>query len=304
MKPLANKTVWITGASSGIGEALAYDLARQGARLILTARNEKELHRVRAACHAPDLHAVVPLDLGDYHQLEARAEEVWDTRGPIDVLVNNAGVSQRYLGLESSLELDEKIMNVNFFGTTALTRPIARRMVARGAGHLAVVSSVLGLYGIQTRTAYAASKHALRGYFDSLRSELAHTPVKVTVIYPGYITTRVSENALNAQGQPHGRVDEGHSHGISAEACARRIVAALEADESEVIIAGAKEWAGVLLSRYLPGLFRRLSPASRSESRARAHDSKDTVPRHDGLGEACLEQRLEFGVERNDAFGR
>ena len=255
-----DKTVWITGASSGIGEALAYDAARRGARVLLSARNEKELERVRAACQAPERHVVVPLDLGQYRELEARAEEVWTTHGPIDVLVNNAGQSQRYRGLEATIELDEQIMNVNFFGTTALSRPIVKHMVARGSGHIAVVSSVLGLYGIQTRTAYAASKHALRGYFHSLRNELAGTRVKITLIYPGYILTQVSKNALGADGQTHGRTDEGHSRGISAEACARKILEALEAGRSEVVIAGPKEWLGVVLSRFAPGFFRWLSP--------------------------------------------
>lgn len=260
MAQLANKTVWITGASSGIGEALAYDMARRGARVILSARNEKELNRVRAACPAPERHVVVPLDLEHFRELEARAEEVWTTHGPIDVLVNNAGLSQRYLGLEATLALDEKIMNVNFFGTTALTRPIVKHMVERGSGQIAVVSSVLGLYGIQTRTAYAASKHALRGYFHSLRNELAHTPVKITLIYPGYILTQVSQNALGAQGAAHGKLDEGHSRGISAEACARKISEALAAGRSEVVIAGPKEWTGVLMSRFAPAIFRWLSP--------------------------------------------
>ena len=260
MRQVQGKTVWITGASSGIGEALSYEFARRGAKVILSARNESELNRVRQGCVAPERHHVVPLDLEQYRQLETRADEVWRVLGPIDILINNAGLSQRYLGLESTLELDEKIMNVNFFGTIALTRPILRHMAKRGLGHIAVVSSVLGLYGIQTRTTYSASKHALRGYFDSLRNELFRTPIKITTIYPGYITTNVSKNALDAGGQPHGKTDEGHKAGVSHQVCARRIIDAIVQDKREVIIAGPKELFGVYMSRYFPGLFARISP--------------------------------------------
>ncbi len=260
MAGFQGQTVWITGASSGIGEALAYELASRGARLILTARNEAELNRVKNACARPETHSVEPMDLGRYHELEAKAEAVWQRHGPIDVLVNNAGVSQRYRGLESSLALDEKIMGLNFFGTVALTRPILKRMAERDSGHIAVVSSVLGLYGIQTRTAYSASKHALKGYFDSLRNELFRTGVKITMIYPGYVTTKVSHNALAADGKPYGKLDEGHRRGVRPEDCARKMADAIARGRREVVIAGPKEYLGVLTARYLPRLFARISP--------------------------------------------
>lgn len=259
MTEFAGKIVWITGASSGIGEALAYELARKGAHLILSARNEKELRRVQNSCHEPDNHQVVPVDLERYASLESLGEETWATFGPIDVLINNAGLSQRYLAVDSSLALDERIMNVNFFGTTALTRPILKKMLARGAGHITVVSSVLGLYGVQTRTAYCASKHALRGYFSSLRNELANTSIRISLIYPGYVKTQVSQNALQADGSSYGKTDEGHKNGLTPEACARAIVRAMEKDKNDAVIAGPKEWMGVLLSRWAPGLFRIVS---------------------------------------------
>ncbi len=259
MTDLAGKVVWLTGASSGIGEALAYELAKKGAHLILSARNEKELLRVQSSCAWPERHHILPLDLEHYHALEDIAVRTWEQFGAIDVLINNAGLSQRYLGVDSSLALDERIMKVNFFGTTALSRPLLKRMLARGSGHIVVISSVLGLYGIQTRTAYSASKHALRGYFNSLRNELRRTSLKVSLIYPGYITTKVSQNALNADGSAYGKVDKGHASGLSAEACAMGIVQAIEKDRSETVIAGPKEYLGVLLSRWTPSLFRMLS---------------------------------------------
>jgi dehydrogenase/reductase SDR family protein 7B len=262
MTTLQGKTVWLTGASSGIGEALAYELAGRGCRLILSARNEQELRRVQSVCRAPDQHGVVPFDISLYHGLEAAADAVWERYGPIDILINNAGVSQRYTALEGRLDLDAKIMDTNFFGTIALTRPLLKRMVARKSGHIVTISSVLGLYGVQTRTAYAASKHALRGYFQSLRNEIRGSQVMITNIYPGYVTTNVSRNALKADGSAYGKVDAGHAAGIRPEICARKIVKAIEDDKAEVVIAKGKEWLGVVLSRFTPALFRYLSSRS------------------------------------------
>lgn len=262
MTDLAGKTVWVTGASSGIGEALAYALAEKGCKLLLSARNEQELRRVQSACRSPDSHQVVPLDLSVYASLEEVSERIWEQFGPIDVLINNAGVSQRYTALEGSLSLDEKIMDTNFFGTVALTRPLVKRMASRKLGHVVVISSVLGLYGVQTRTAYAASKHALRGYFNSLRNELIGTGVVITNIYPGYVMTNVSRNALMPDGGAYNKVDAGHASGIRPDDCARSIIRAIEGDKAEVVIAKGKEWLGVFLTRFAPSLFRYLSARS------------------------------------------
>ena len=260
MQNLENKTIWITGASSGIGEALAIELSHKGAKLILTSRNKTELKRVRSICKSPEKHIVLPMDLEKYHDVEKQVEEGLRIHGPIDVLINNAGLSQRYLGVESTLALDEKIMNVNFFGSIAFTRPILKDMVKNKSGFIAVVSSVLGLYGVQSRTAYSASKHALRGYFESLRNELFETGVKILMIYPGYITTQVSVNALSADGGTYGKVDPGHQHGITAKDCAESIVKAIEKENSEIVIAGPKEGLGVVLNRYAPSVLRWLAP--------------------------------------------
>ncbi len=259
MKDFTGKLIWITGASSGIGEALAYELSARGARLILSARNLQELRRVQSACRAPDSHQIVPIDLSQYHGLEVLAEDLWRSHGPIDILINNAGISQRYQALDGMMELDEKIMHTNFFGTIAITRPIAKKMVERKSGHLVTISSVLGLYGVQTRTTYAASKHALRGYFHSLRNELFGSGVVISNIYPGYVTTNVSRNALMANGGAYGKVDPGHASGIRPDACAKRIIKAIENEEAEVVIAKGKEWLGVFLSRYFPSLYRYIS---------------------------------------------
>lgn len=257
---LKNKTVWITGASSGIGEALAYEMARAGATIILSARSERELQRVCAACMFAEKHCIVPLDLAKHHELEDTVTRIWETHGPIDILINNAGLSQRYLVADSNFELDKRIMDTNFLGTIALTRPVLKRMLLRNSGQIAVVSSMLGLYGIQTRAAYSASKHALKGYFESLRNELINTDVNITLIYPGYINTQITQNALLADGTSFGRMDNAHAKGILPAECAQKIVKAIEHKKAVVFIAGAKERLGAFMARFFPGLFRYLSP--------------------------------------------
>ncbi|WP_058534219.1 SDR family oxidoreductase [Legionella saoudiensis] len=257
---LNNKTVWITGASSGIGEALAYELARSGARLILSARNQAALERVKNACVDSEKHRVVPLNLEHHQELASQALSVWEEHGPIDLLINNAGLSQRYLVVDSALKLDKKIMDVNFFGAVALTRPVLKKMLQRGSGQIAVVSSMLGLYGIQTRSAYSASKHALRGYFESLRNELANTNIYITLIYPGFINTNITQNSLLASGAPFGKMDKSHERGIKPALCAKKIVHAINHKKPVVVIAGFKERFGAFIARFFPALFRYISP--------------------------------------------
>ena len=260
MNDFAHKTIWITGASSGIGEALAYELAKRGAKLILSARSEQELSRVQAHCVSSDKHHIVPLDLEAYKGLEDIATHTWNSFGPIDILINNAGLSQRYLGLEGRLELDEKIMHTNFFGTVALTRPTLRLMLERNQGHIVVVSSVLGLFGIQSRTAYSASKHALRGYFESLRHEVFRSALKITMIYPGYVRTKASNNALTSEKKPHNKLDNSHAKAMSSAACAKKIADAVKRQKSVLVFGGSREILGVYLSRFTPALFRYLAP--------------------------------------------
>ena len=233
MNTLKDKTVWITGASSGIGEALAYEMARAGAKVILSGRNEKELHRVRQGCVHPENHTIVPFDLEKYHDLEDKAQAVWGQHGPIDILINNGGISQRYLVADATLQQDEKVMDINFFAAIALTRPVLKEMLVRNSGHLVVTASMLGMYGMQTRSAYSASKHALRGYFESLRNELVNTGIKITLVYPGYVNTQISKNALLANGTTYGKIDKFHTNAISPEICAQKIRKAIEHDKAE-----------------------------------------------------------------------
>ena len=260
MDNMENKIVWITGASSGIGEALAYELAQAGAKLILSSRRNDELERVRTACMFSEKHVIVPLDLEHYTELEDKVNSVLEEHGVVDVLINNAGVSHRYLVVDSNLELDKKVIDINFFGALAITRPVLKKMLERNCGHIAVVSSMLGLYGMQTRSAYSASKHALRGYFESLRNELFHTNIHITLIYPGYVNTHITQNALLGDGTHFGKMDAFHANAISASKCAKKIVDAINHKKAVVVISGFKERFGVLLNRFFPALFRRLAP--------------------------------------------
>ncbi len=254
---VSGKTVWITGASSGIGEALAYALSRRGARLILSARREERLRAVREACARPEAHHVVPLDLADPASLTGAAARVSETIGPVDVLVNNGGVSQRALVEAVDVDVIRRIMEVNFFGAVALTKAVLPSMLERGAGRVVVVSSLVGKFSTPRRSAYAASKHALHGFFDALRAEVWDRGVRVTLVCPGYVRTEISRNALAADGATHGRMDAGQKKGIAPERCAEAIIRAVEKERDEVLV-GGKETLAVYVKRFFPGLFNRM----------------------------------------------
>lgn len=249
--------VWITGASSGIGEALAYAFAREGARLVLSSRRPDELERVRRACVRPDDHLVVTLDLSRVDTLPLAVSEVLARRGHVDLLINNGGVSQRALAQDASLAVERALMEVNYFGPVALTKALLPFMLKRASGHIVVVSSVMGYVGTPGRSTYAAAKHALHGWFDSLRAEIWCHDVQVTIVCPGYVRTAVSDNAVGALGDKHGRTDRTHREAISAEACAAGIIRGLARGREEIYI-GGREVLGIYLKRYAPWLFSRI----------------------------------------------
>jgi dehydrogenase/reductase SDR family member 7B len=249
-----DKVVWITGASSGIGEALAVEWSREGAKVVLSARNEVELQRVKRRCSNPERHLVLPLDLMDVEAIEAAAERV----GAVDVLVHSGGVSQRSFAAETDLATDRTIMDVNYFGTIALTKAVLPTMIERGSGHIVPITSVIGYVGVPLRSAYAASKHALHGFFETLRAEVATRGVDVTVVVPGYIKTKVSENALRGDGTRYGTMDETHVRAMLPEVAAPKIVDAVAKKKAELRV-GGKEIYAVLLRRLVPSLVRRMT---------------------------------------------
>ncbi|RAK68164.1 SDR family oxidoreductase [Hymenobacter edaphi] len=248
-----NQVVWVTGASAGIGEALARAFAQAGARLVLSARNEAELQRVAAAC-APAETLVVPLDLADAASLPAKVPLVLARYGRLDVLVNNGGVSQRSLALETALDVDRRLMEVNYFGTVALSKAVLPLLLRQGSGRIVTISSLVGRFGTPYRSAYAASKHALHGFFDSLRAELHGSGVGISLICPGFIRTAVSVNALTGDGRALGTMDEATANGLAPAEFARRALPLIARGENEAYI-GGRETLGVYLKRFAPGLF-------------------------------------------------
>lgn len=251
---MKNTVVWITGASSGIGEALAYNYSAQGAKLIISSRNRDELFRVKQHCKNPALVHVLSLDLENTEMLAQKAADAIRIFGRIDLLINSGGISQRALAIDTSLETEEKIMRVNFWGTVALTKAVLPTMIGQGAGHIVCISSLVGKFGTRFRSAYSASKHALHGYFDSLRSEVFDKNIDITIACPGYIRTNVTINALTADGSAQGTMDEAQENGMAPAACAGEIVKAIQKKKEEVYI-GGKEVKGVLFKRLFPERF-------------------------------------------------
>lgn len=248
--------VWITGASSGIGEALALAYSRLGVRLILSSRNEEQLHIVRSNCAAPEHVHILPLDLEELSDLPAKAAAAYTIYGKIDILINSGGISQRARAMETDLATEQRLMTTNFWGSTVLAKAVLAEMLQQDSGHIVCISSLVGKFGTPLRSAYSASKHALHGFFDSLRAELPEK-IRITLICPGFIRTQVTINALVADGSAQGTMDEAQANGMSPEACARNIIKAIAAGKQEAYI-GGKETLGVLIKRFFPRLFARI----------------------------------------------
>jgi dehydrogenase/reductase SDR family member 7B len=252
------KIVWITGASSGIGEALAYEFAKEGSILILSSRRKEELEKVAQSCNSLGGKSFVfPLDLSDQSVVEEVADKVLSAFGHIDILVNNGGISQRSLVIETPVEVDRRIMEIDYFSGVILTKKVLPAMVERGYGHFIVISSITGKFGFTLRSAYAAAKHALHGFYESVWAELHSKGIHVTMVCPGRIHTNISMSALTKSGQPHGIMDHAQAGGISAEQCAQKIMKGVKKQKIEVYIAG-KEMLMIYFKRYIPWLFFKL----------------------------------------------
>jgi dehydrogenase/reductase SDR family protein 7B len=264
MRDYAGKTVWITGASSGIGEALAHDFAKRGAKLLLSARRADRLEQVAERCRSAPSGAraqsdqdtqILTLDMADPESLPGKVEQALQRFGPIDVMVHNAGVGQRGSVLETTFEVERQMLETNYLGPVALTKALLPSMVARKQGTFVVISSVLGLMSVKNRAGYCASKHALHGYFNGLRAELSGHGIKVLLVCPGHVKTEFSLHALEADGKAHGVVDAGQEQGLTPAACSARTLAALDRGKDEIYVA-KWESVGVYLNRYAPGLLR------------------------------------------------
>jgi len=252
------KIVWITGASSGIGEALAKQFAAGGARVILSARREAELQRVAALCpNAPSI-SILPLDLSMPEKMPDAARHALKIGGYIDVLVHNAGLSQRAFAADTGYDVDDRLMRTNYLGPVALTKGVLPSMRERRSGHFIVVTSVLGKFGLPGRSGYCAAKHALHGFFDTLRAEVSKDGIRVTLVLPGWVRTNVSMNSLTGNGAPHARMDPGTASGMTPDECGARIIAAAASGKDEVHVLRMKESLALAANRLAPGLFRRI----------------------------------------------
>jgi short-subunit dehydrogenase len=250
--------VWITGASSGIGEALATTCAAKGCRMVLSARNSDALEALakRLQAQAPEI-MVLPLDLAQAsEQAGDWTAQVMARFGRIDVLVNNAGVSQRATALETPEALERSLFEVNYFAPVALSKAVLPAMMQAGGGQLVVVSSIAGKLGFFYRSTYSAAKHALHGYFESLRLEYEDRGIRVLMVCPGKVKTNISLMAQTPAGA-HGVMDPSHAEAMTAEACAHEVMQAIEEGREEVLVGGKELWM-VRLKRWWPSLFRRL----------------------------------------------
>ena len=254
---MAKPVIWITGGSSGIGEAAAQKFSKEGYALILSSRNLQELERVKASCSSPEDIRILPLDLADSGGFDQKVVIALSFFGRVDILLHNGGISQRSLIKDTQLEVDRKLMEVNYFGTVALTKALLPHFMERKQGQFGVITSLVGKFGSPYRSSYAGAKHALHGFFDTLRAEHHEDGISVTLICPGFIRTQVSINAVTGDGSPLGEMDQAQDQGMSPEACAEGIFKALVKKKEEVYI-GGKETLAVYLKRVLPGLFSKI----------------------------------------------
>ncbi|XP_075148782.1 dehydrogenase/reductase SDR family protein 7-like [Haematobia irritans] len=260
-KLLPGQVVLITGASSGLGEALAHVFYKAGCKVILAARRVDELERVKKDLLALEVvgtaypPSVLQFDLAELNSIQSFANKAIAIYNGIDILVNNGGISVRADAISTGLDVDLKIMTVNYFGTVALTKAILPSMVKRQKGHVCFISSIQGKIAIPYRSAYAASKHALQAFSDSLRAEVASKGIKVMCVSPGYVRTQLSVNALTASGQKSGKMDKATATGMSTDECANRILNSLLSNEKDVIVAQLKASAAYWLRFVCPSLY-------------------------------------------------
>jgi dehydrogenase/reductase SDR family member 7B len=253
--PFYNKVVWITGASSGIGEALAYAFSSRGAKLILSSRRKEELERVKQACTAPEHVQILPLDLSDISSLESKVAEAIACFNQIDIMLHNGGISQRGLIIDTHLDVHRRVMELDYFSYVAITKALLPHFTKRKAGHFVVMSSVMGKIGTPMRSAYAAAKHALHGFFDCLRAEVAPDNIKVTLLTPGYIRTNIALHALTKDGSTLGTQSENIQNGLAPEKAAEQILKAIARGSYESYIGKfGGEQIALWLNRFAPDM--------------------------------------------------
>lgn len=251
MKDFKNKIVWITGASSGIGKELAIQMSAEGAKIILTARSEDKLNELKITLSGDD-HWVVPMDLSNVDEIPTKVAEVLGKVGHVDILVNNAGISQRSRAIDTSIEVDRKIMELDHFSKVAMTKALLPSYIERSSGMYVTISSVAGKIGVPMRTAYCAAKHAIIGFMDAIRAENAHHGIQVLNVTPGFVKTNISVNAMVGDGSTHGVMDPLIANGMPVEKCVKKIVSGIKSGKNELLIAQGRSKMAPYLRRFFP----------------------------------------------------
>ncbi len=242
------KVVWITGASSGIGAELARQYSNLGVKLILSSRRAELLGQVKSNCCYPENIKILPFDLIDFKSVSELVKSAYELFGTIDILINNAGISQRSLIINTDFEVYKRLIEINYLGQVAISNAILPYFIKQGGGSFAIISSVMGKYSSPYRSGYAAAKHALHGFFDTLRMEHQNDNIFVTIICPGFVNTSISKNSLTGDGTPLGKYDRANARGLSVELSAKKIISAIHKKKWEISF-GGKERMGVYLKR-------------------------------------------------------
>ncbi|WP_298391952.1 SDR family oxidoreductase [Flavobacterium sp.] len=233
-----DKVVWITGASSGIGKELVIQLSKQNAILILTSTNLTLLNELQASLTTKSY--VLPFDLLNIDGIENLVQQAMQLEGKIDYVIQSAGISQRSLANETNLDVYKKLMAINYFAPLALTQAILPYFKKIDSGSITVISSIAGLIGFPLRSGYCASKHAIKGYLETLQSELYKTNIHISIVYPGRINTPISKNALLGNGLQFGSSDENNEVGMEVSVCAEKILSGIEKRKKNIIIVKAE----------------------------------------------------------------
>ncbi len=253
---LNGKVIWITGASSGIGKALVLACFKHGASVILSSRNESDLQSLVTTANIKHTdYLILPFDLSLSFDTQHLMKQIITKYNKIDILINNAGQSQRSLALNTNAEIEQKLFNINYFSQVALAKVVAQQMIQQRNGKIIVINSIAGNFGFYLRSSYSAAKHALKGYFESLRLELENENVSVLIVYPGKIFTNISKNAITASDAKNNNLLDDHTFGLSADVCVQKIITAIVKNK-ETIYIGGKELILLYLQRYIPFLFR------------------------------------------------
>jgi short-subunit dehydrogenase len=249
MPSINNKIIWITGASSGIGEALAYELSQKNCKLILSGRNVEALEKVKSKCKNDVV--LLPFDLADFDDAKSHTQKAIEAFGKVDILINNGGISQRSLLAETDFSVDKKLIEIDYLGTVALTKAILPHFIQNQSGQFVTITSIMGKFGSPYRSGYCGAKHALHGFFDVLRMEHQKDNIKVTLVCPGFVATNVAKNALTADGSSQNNNDEATQNGMPVGVFAKKFIKAVEKNKFEAYI-GGKETIGVFLKRFFP----------------------------------------------------